>query len=126
MKKTLFSFEVFPPKKDSPIEGVYQTLDDLRDLKPDFISVTFGAGGSSNCDNTLKIASRIKDVCGVDSVCHLPAINMSREECESVLTQFRDAGIKNIHKLLIMCHNRIFWTKLCILCNIFLHIMHGI
>lgn len=96
MKKTVFSFEVFPPKKDMPIEGIYNTLDDLKDLKPDFISVTFGAGGSSNCDNTLKIASRIKDVCGVDSVCHLPAINMSKADCENVLTQFRDAGIKNI------------------------------
>lgn len=96
MKKTVFSFEVFPPKKDMPIEGIYSTLDDLKDLKPDFISVTFGAGGSSNCDNTLKIASRIKDVCGVDSVCHLPAINMTKEDCHNVLTQFKNAGIKNI------------------------------
>lgn len=96
MNKTVFSFEVFPPKKNSNIEVVYNTLDELKDLKPDFISVTFGAGGSSNCENTLDIAKRIKDVCGVESVCHLPAINMKKQDVTSVLEQFRDAGIKNI------------------------------
>ena len=45
-EKTVFSFEVFPPKKTSPIETVYQTLEELQDLHPDFISVTLGAGGS--------------------------------------------------------------------------------
>ena len=44
--KTVFSCEVFPPKKDSPVDTIYQTLDGLKDIKPDFISVTFGAGGS--------------------------------------------------------------------------------
>ena len=43
-EKTVFSFEVFPPKKTSPIETVYQTLEELQDLHPDFISVTLGAG----------------------------------------------------------------------------------
>ncbi|MDY5918474.1 MAG: methylenetetrahydrofolate reductase, partial [Treponema sp.] len=49
--KTIFSFEVFPPKKNMPIDTIFKTLDELRDLRPDFISVTFGAGGSENCDN---------------------------------------------------------------------------
>ena len=70
--KTLFSFEVFPPKKTMSIDTVYNTLDELKDLKPDFISVTYGAGGSENCDNTLNIAKRIKNVCGVESVVHMP------------------------------------------------------
>ncbi|CRZ35319.1 methylene-tetrahydrofolate reductase-like protein [Herbinix hemicellulosilytica] len=52
--KVVFSFEVFPPKKTSPIDTIYKTLDDLKDLKPDFISVTYGAGGNaadtSTCD----------------------------------------------------------------------------
>ena len=60
-KKTIFSFEVFPPKKTMPIDTIYSTLDELKDLKPDFISVTFGAGGNENCDNTLNIAKRIKE-----------------------------------------------------------------
>ena len=71
-KKTIFSFEVFPPKKTMPIDTIYSTLDELKDLKPDFISVTFGAGGSENCDNTLNIAKRIKEVCGVEPVVHMP------------------------------------------------------
>ena len=50
-EKTVFSFEVFPPKKTSPIETVYQTLEELQDLHPDFISVTLGAGGSGNGDH---------------------------------------------------------------------------
>ena len=65
-KKTVFSFEVFPPKKTMPIETIFSTLDELKDLKPDFISVTFGAGGSSNCDNALAIAKRIKEECKVE------------------------------------------------------------
>lgn len=94
--KTIFSMEVFPPKKNMDIETVYSALDEMKDLKPDFISVTYGAGGSANCDNTLNIAKRIKDVCGVESVVHLPCINMTKEQAASVLTQFKNAGIKHI------------------------------
>lgn len=95
-KKTAYSFEVFPPKKTSPIETVFSTLDDLKDLKPDFISVTFGAGGTSNSGNTLAIADRIKSVCGVESVVHLPCLYLSKEVARDFLTQFRQAGIENI------------------------------
>ena len=94
--KTTFSFEVFPPKKTSPIETIYNTLDELKNLKPDFISVTFGAGGSENSETTLSIANRIKTVCGVESVVHLPCINLTKEEATSLLTDFRAAGIENI------------------------------
>ena len=94
--KTTFSFEVFPPKKTSPIETIYNTLDELKNLKPDFISVTFGAGGSENSETTLSIANRIKTVCGVESVVHLPCINLTKEDATSLLTDFRAAGIENI------------------------------
>ena len=50
---TVFSFEIFPPKKTSPIETIYDTLEALQDLKPDFISVTFGAGAVSYTHLTL-------------------------------------------------------------------------
>ncbi|MCQ2585147.1 MAG: methylenetetrahydrofolate reductase [NAD(P)H] [Treponema sp.] len=96
MSKTIFSMEVFPPKKDGNIETVYNTLDELKELKPDFISVTYGAGGSSNCENTLNIARRINDVCGTESVVHLPGINMTKDQVSSVLAQFKEAGVKNI------------------------------
>ncbi len=94
--KTIFSFEIFPPKKNMPIDTIYDTLDQLKDLKPDFISVTFGAGGSENCDNALAIAKRIKDECKVESVIHMPCINMTKADAKYCLDQFQAAGIENI------------------------------
>lgn len=96
MAKQIFSFEVFPPKKTSAIETVFSTLEELKDLKPDFISVTYGAGGSANCENTLEIAKRIKNVCGVESIVHLPCVNLTKLQAAQVLQQFKDAGVKNI------------------------------
>src|SRR5574344_756425 len=94
--KQLFSFEVFPPKKTMSVDTVYKTLDELADLHPDFISVTYGAGGSANCDLTLAIANRITSVCKTEAVVHMPCLYMSKEKAESVLTQFKATGIKNI------------------------------
>ena len=94
--KTIFSFEIFPPKKTMPIDTIFSTLDELKDLHPDFISVTFGAGGSENCDNALAIAKRVKDVCGVESVIHMPCLNMTKADAQYVLEQFQSAGIDNI------------------------------
>lgn len=88
--------EVFPPKKTMGIETVFNTLNELNDLNPDFISVTYGAGGSSNCENTLLIADHINRVCGVESVVHLPCIHLSKDACAAVLQQFKDAGVRNI------------------------------
>ena len=79
-KGTVFSFEIFPPKKTSSIDTIYNTLEQLRDLKPDFISVTFGAGGSSNNNTTCEIAQTIKEKYGIESAAHLPCINYTKEE----------------------------------------------
>ncbi len=95
-KKTIISFEVFPPKKTMPIDTIFSTLDELKDLSPDFISVTFGAGGSENCNNSVEIAKHIKNVCGVESVIHMPALNMTKADALFVLEQFQQAGIDNI------------------------------
>lgn len=94
--KTIFSFEIFPPKKNMPIDTIFNTLNELKDLKPDFISVTFGAGGSENCDNALAIAKKIKDDCKVESVIHMPCINMNKADAKYCLEQFQQAGIENI------------------------------
>ena len=60
-KKTVFSFEVFPPKKESGVETVYNTLRELKDLNPDFISVTYGAGGSGIAKaTTVDLCAKIK------------------------------------------------------------------
>lgn len=94
-EKTVFSFEVFPPKKTSPVEVVYDTLDELGGLKPDFISVTFGAGGSGNSRYALEIASRIKES-GIIPMLHLPCINFTKAEVDSALSEAADRGIENI------------------------------
>ena len=94
--KTIFSFEVFPPKKTMPIDTIFSTLDELKGLSPDFISVTFGAGGSENCNNSVEIAKHIKNVCNVESVIHMPALNMTKADAQFVLEQFQQAGIDNI------------------------------
>lgn len=95
-EKTVFSFEVFPPRRNSPIETIYDTLDELRDLKPDFISVTYGAGGGKNNQSTIPIAEHIKKVCEVPSVVHFPCINLTKQDVLEKIEELKNAGIKNI------------------------------
>lgn len=94
-EKTVFSFEVFPPKKTSSIDVIYRTLDELHDLKPDFISVTFSAGGSGNSTLACDIASKIKDN-GITPMIHLPCINYTKDEISATLDEIKSRGIENI------------------------------
>ncbi|MDE6424762.1 MAG: methylenetetrahydrofolate reductase [NAD(P)H] [Ruminococcus sp.] len=94
-QKTVFSFEVFPPKKTSSVDIIYRTLDELKDLKPDFISVTFGAGGSSNNQFACDVASKIKEN-GIIPMIHLPCINYTKEEISVTLEEIKRRGIDNI------------------------------
>ncbi len=95
-KKTVFSFEVFPPKKTDSIDVVYKMLDELKGLSPDFISVTFSAGGSGNGELSCDIASKIKEGNHVEPMIHLPCINYSKDEISDVLTELDKRGIENI------------------------------
>ena len=95
-EKTVFSFEVFPPKKNSSIDTVYKTLEELEGLTPDFISVTFSAGGSGNSALALDIASKIKEGNEVEPMIHLPCINYSASEISGVLEELDRRGIENI------------------------------
>lgn len=95
-KKTILSFEVFPPKQSSSIDTIYKTLSELKGLSPDFISVTFGAGGSENNNATCEIASAIKNKYGIESVAHLPCINFTKEAVLDMLRKFEQNGIENI------------------------------
>lgn len=95
-KKTVFSFEVFPPKKNSSIDTIYATLEELKDLSPDFISVTYSAGGTGNGHLACEIASKIRDVYGVEPMIHLPCINYTREEISAVLDEIKQRKIENI------------------------------
>lgn len=94
-RKTVYSFEVFPPKKTSPIETIYSTLEQLRDLRPDFISVTFGAGGSGNSVYALDIASKLLSD-GITPMLHLPCINFTRQEISDTLARAKECGVENI------------------------------
>ncbi|KGP74907.1 5,10-methylenetetrahydrofolate reductase [Desulfosporosinus sp. Tol-M] len=94
--KQVLSFEIFPPKRTASIDTMYSTLDELKDLHPDFISVTYGAGGSANNNATLEIASAIKNSYGMESVAHLPGINLSQEDVLFLLNGLKRNGIENI------------------------------
>lgn len=95
-KGTVFSFEIFPPKKTAPVEIIYNTLEELKDLKPDFISVTYGAGGSNNSISTCEIAQTIKEKYGIEPAAHLPCINYTKDEITAILKDFEEHGIENI------------------------------
>lgn len=94
--KTCLSCEVFPPKKTSPIETIYNTLDDLKNIPWDFISVTYGAGGSNVGVSTVDIASTIQDKYDIKAVAHLPCINYTKDEILNILDEFQKHNIKNI------------------------------
>ncbi|MCR4440630.1 MAG: methylenetetrahydrofolate reductase [NAD(P)H] [Peptococcaceae bacterium] len=94
-KKPVISFEIFPPKTDSPIETIYSTLEGLKGLKPDYISVTYGAGGSTTT-RTVEIATLIKKKYGVESLAHLTCITATRQQINEILQQLKEKGIDNI------------------------------
>lgn len=94
--KTVFSFEIFPPKKTSPIETIYDTLEQLSDLSPDFISVTYGTGSRDDKYTTCEIASLIKNKYNIDPVAHLTCISSTKEDVVEVLGELRKNGIENI------------------------------
>lgn len=94
--KSVLSFEIFPPKKEEALKNIDATLERLCDLHPDFISVTFGAGGSATDNKTLGIAKKIKENYGVEPMVHLTCLHYGREEISEILKQFEDAGIENV------------------------------
>ena len=94
--KTVLSLEIFPPRRTASIDIIYHTLDELKGLNPDFISVTYGAGGSATNTATLEIASAIKNHYGIESVAHLPCINLNQGEVLNMLKGFKQEGVENI------------------------------
>ena len=95
--KTVFSCEVFPPKKTSPVDSIYKTLDGLKDIKPDFISVTFGAGGSSNVNqSTAEIASIIHNQYHITAMAHLTCVGCTKGEATEVLSQLKNSWVENV------------------------------
>lgn len=95
VKKAVWSFEVFPPKPTAELGGIRKTLEELAELRPDYVSVTCGAGGSGN-RRTAEIAGMIGGEFGIEPLAHLTCINSSAEDVERSLAELEAAGITNI------------------------------
>lgn len=94
-QKTMFSCEVFPPKRNDDIYEIYKTLDEIKLLKPDFISVTYGAGGS-NSKKTATIAAYIQNICEVEALAHMTAVGMDEDIFRGLLFELKKKGIHNV------------------------------
>lgn len=95
-EKTVLSFEIFPPKPTTDESVIYETLNGLTGLHPDFISVTYGAGGGKNGSKTIQIASDVKHKYGIESAAHLPCIGITKNQAVQVLDSLKGNGIENI------------------------------
>ena len=95
-KKPVLSIEIFPPKRDKAIQNIDETLAILSELNPDFISVTFGAGGSHTDNQTVELAKRIKHQYGIDPLVHLTCLNSSKFEICELLEELKEAEIDSI------------------------------
>ena len=93
---TVLSFELFPPKRDTTLKNIDETLEVLSDLNPDYISVTYGAGGSIKNNKTTELSSLIKNKYEIETVSHLTCIDSTKEEIQFYLNGLRDNNIENI------------------------------
>jgi methylenetetrahydrofolate reductase (NADPH) len=94
-KHPVFSFEFFPPKSEEAAVQLERTIGDLRSLEPDFVSVTYGAGGSTR-EKTIDIVSRIRRDTGIEAMAHLTCVGSTRDELTAVLERLIDAGVENV------------------------------
>ena len=95
-KKPVFSLEIFPPKKKANIDTIYDTVAKLAECNPDFISVTYGAGGNLADNSTCEIASNIKKKYGIETAAHLTCVNSTREDVKEMIGRFQAADIRNV------------------------------
>ena len=93
--KIIISFEIFPPKQQYPVSTIYDTIQSLKVLQPEFISVTYGAGGSSSA-TTFEIAKKVKNDYDLETVTHFTCIGASSEEIEDSLERIKKINVKNI------------------------------
>jgi methylenetetrahydrofolate reductase (NADPH) len=91
----VFSFEFFPPKTDDGVRTLFETVEALRPLGPAYVSVTYGAGGSTRI-RTVELVKRLKREAEVEAMAHVTCVGASREEIASVLDEVAEAGIQNV------------------------------
>ncbi len=94
-KKITISCELFPPKQGTELASSKEIVAKMAKLKPDFMSVTYGAGGT-NCDNTVEIAEEVQNVNGVTALAHLTCIASERDKIKEVLKRLKEKNIENI------------------------------
>jgi len=93
--RPLFSFEFFPPKDEAAAAELMRVVASLQELRPDFVSVTYGAGGSTRA-KTIDLVVRIKREAGIEAAAHLTCVGHSKDEIRAVLRELADQGIENI------------------------------
>jgi len=93
--RPLFSFEFFPPKDDAAAVQLMETIANLKLLKPDYVSVTYGAGGSTRA-KTLELVARIRNEVGIEAVAHLTCVGHSKAGVRTILKELAGRGIENI------------------------------
>ncbi len=94
-QRPVFSFEFFPPKTDEGMEQLKQTLHELKEDQPAYVSVTYGAAGATR-NRTVEITKWIKQELGVEAMAHLSCVGEPVERLRDILDQMRDAGIENV------------------------------
>lgn len=93
-KNAVWSFEVFPPKAQSGMDGINATLAELADLSPDYVSVTYSAGGSRNA-HTAEVARKVRAF-GMEPLAHITCVNSTRQEVLSALENLKASGVENV------------------------------
>ncbi|MDX2171443.1 MAG: methylenetetrahydrofolate reductase [NAD(P)H] [Deltaproteobacteria bacterium] len=91
----VFSFEFFPPRTEAGERSLLRTIENLRPLAPSFVSVTYGAGGSTR-EKTLEIVSRVKREHGIEAMAHLTCVGHDRDQIAAILDRLAEAGLENV------------------------------
>ena len=95
-RRQTFSFEIFPPKGEMPLESAYAVASEMAADRPDWISVTYSAGGSGNSANTVPIAASIERDLGVTALAHLTCLGSSRADVDAYVASLAEAGVENV------------------------------
>lgn len=93
--KTVLSCEVFPPKRNDDMYTIFKTLDEIQSYAPDFISVTYGAGGSTS-KKTATIAAYIQNICEIEALAHLTSVAMDEPFLRQMVTELHSKGVHNV------------------------------
>ena len=94
-EEPVFSFEFFPPKTPAGEANLFAGIEELRDLDPAYVSVTYGAGGTTR-DTTLDVVTRIRGEYGLEAMAHFTCVNATVDQLRAELNRFREAGVENV------------------------------